>query len=1805
MAAEDTAVEPGDRADGSQLVDSGSYDVIRSRLTAHGRVLRTQTDELNQRRKEVFGGTEMAVVSTVRVRSEHNCVPRDIVTVDGALLVGYNVFLGLKSSTEVSDVLGLQRFSGSGEDVEVAPLPVDGCAGILVDEQFTKDFADLFRYYRDARLLQLRATATRLLAIFQIGRNLEDVKVLRWEIAGDGGVRYLDSRGERDHVLPPPHDFEWTLTTRDDHVSGRHPHVSILDEVFVETVGGDLTVKVEDNTSDGLGIYREPVDDPDQSLDDAEISFARIGQLILLKVLPFRELNHRYYIFNTRTHEVVREDAIGQACVQLPEDHGIVFPGGTYLATGEHKRLPGDTTGMVLERVVRSPNGEDILYVFHQVDEGIYLLLPYNLIRKEVQTPIRCSGYTLLADGAMVLFRLDSAEPTRVHPMQVWQTPFTSAEFAAAAPVDGSFLAKIGNAELVRGISDLYSVVRFIERSEPTRATYEDLVGAVRTVVDAYYWLGHEEVGNPLSTLHAALETSELIIDEFEKVLAIRQRASEALAHARQDLEQLIEAQQTSRWESVDQLMQALSSLRSQRGHLISLRELKAIDRPALDQLEQQAAEAFDRTSEACVQFLLEPEALRPLATQLDEVLGTAEGAETVAELEPLGQRLDELGDGLTVLSDVVGSLQVGEATERTAILQRISEVFAQLNRVRATYDGRRRSLATREGRAEFAAQFALFGQTVANAMALAESPEACDEQLSYLMVQLEQLEGRFSEFDEFLDDLAGKREEVYASFETRKQTLLDERQRRAQNLFAAAERILVGAARRSRTFSTTDELNAYFASDPMVLKLKELSERLLELGDSVRGDEVVSRLKTAQQEAQRALRDRLDLYEEGATVIKLGRHRFSVNTQEPELTLVPKGDSLAVHISGSDFFELVTDPELDEMRDLWDQVLVSETDEVYRGEYLALSVLEAAERQEQELSIGRLQAARVDLEELVGLVERFAAQRYDEGYDRGVHDVDAARILDAVLGLRAGAGLLRMAPSARALACLFWACLGDGPVRERFRARARSLGLLRATFGPSQEMELLAGEVSVQIQEFLADSGIQWEASAVRTAGVYLVEELVTIEPAFATSSGAIDLRNRLVETLEQSGARVGFEQQLEVLADRPGERLRLVWAWLDRLLESQDDSELDSLGPLVPEAAVLLVTERQIERVRTGAMLRVRVEGLLGQHPRIVERAMELRLDEFFERVGQLRHEGAGRFERYREVRQRVLEEARARLRLDEIRPRVLTSFVRNRLINEVYLPLIGDNLAKQLGAAGDEKRTDLMGLLLVISPPGYGKTTLMEYIASRLGLAFIKVNGPALGHRVTSLDPAEAPNATARQEVERINFALEMGNNVMLYLDDIQHTSAELLQKFISLCDAQRRIEGVWKGRSRTYDLRGKKLCVVMAGNPYTESGERFQIPDMLANRADTYNLGDVLTGKDELFALSYLENALTSSSTMAPLAARGLGDFYRFVRAAAGEEVPSTEFEHDYSSVEIGDVTAVIRHLFRVQKLLLTVNQSYIASAAMEDAYRTEPPFQLQGSYRNMNKITERVVPAMTDDEVEQLLDDHYLSEAQTLTTGAEHNLLKLKAMRGRLSNDEKLRWEHITGEFRRQRMLGGGDDDPVVRVTRQLNVLGDRLDGIRSAVDAAAAQARERGTAETTAEHEPQRDNHWEWMAAYLAKLDAVLQSLAKPEAAEAGLAVTVENLPPEGLDRLLVGQVELVENTLVPLAKLMTENVYAGRKLDDRITQILQQVDTLRRQLPSAATQSTANANKARRKKPTPAKGAKPVIKISSARRKR
>lgn len=1686
--------DAGDDARDAADLAGGNYEVIRRRLVAGGQTLRQKTDALNNRRKQVFGGTELQVIANERVRTENNCVPRDIISTGDRLLFGYNVFIGLKSETALGDVFALHRFepvsSGDGESgasdgagagaYDCSPLDIAENAPWLADERFQKDFQNLYRYYRDAKLLQLIRSDTRLLAVFQIGATHAESKVFRWRIQGDGTIAYMNDRGEDDYTFPPAHDFEWTALGREHHVTGRHSHLNIEDTLFVETTGGDLTIKVENNTDSGEGIYAEPVDDHNQTLDDAQFFYARLGGLIVLKILPFRETKWRYLVYSDRAHKIVRIDAIGQSCQQLPEDHGIIFPGGYFLQSGEHKVFEGDVEQLEFKRVVKSPNGEDVLYVFHRRRDGHYALHPYNLIRKEVQTPIQCHGYSMFSDGRIVVFRSVSEEPTRVHSMQVWQTPFTSAEFAASAPTDGSFLANVGNADLVRGISDAYSVVRLVGNDAPDRQTYEDIIASCSRAIDSYYWLGHEEVGG-LSTVVAEIRrTAELIIDEFEKVQAFRRQAAEAIVETEAQIAELERDLNSERWHDVSRFLDALTGLRGARGHIITLREMRYIDLARLDELEAHVVEHFDRVSRDCVRFLLRDEAFVPLKEQLDATLEKLEEVKKVADARPLKDAVDGTAEGLDLLNEVVGNLQIDDATQRTTILEGITEVFSRVNQVRAVIDAKHRELQSREGRAEFGAQFKLLGQSVSSALSVCDTPERCDEEQARIMVQLEELEGRFSEFDEFLGDLAAKREEIYDAFGGKKQTLVDERQRRAQNIIKAADRILEGVGRRARSLATTDDINGYFAADAMVMKLRQLAEQLTELGDTVKADELDARLKSARQNALRALRDRLDLYEDGDNLIRLGKHRFSVNAQALDLSMVERDGAMMFHLGGTDFYEGVDDAEFAETREYWTQDLVSETADVYRAEYLAASILFAAEKGDDGLSI---EALHDDNRTEGGLLERVrsvAQERYDEGYERGVHDADAALILDKLLAMRETAGLLRFSATPRALAVLFWsAATGDSTMTtacEGWHCRAQNLGRLRAAFADSSAARELAEELGQAILAFARSSGVDrvlhpeggrasgpesGSASGISdsdtaVAGSYLVEELMAAQPHFVLSHGAQKLAESLIQDMELHNVRSAFQDDMRSLEEQIAARLALARAWAEGYVASRP--ERADGAHWVIEAAVLLCTEESgLTRDVSSALTEVEVKGLLGRHSTIRDRAMVVHIDEFETRLRDFARRRVPGYRAYRALRSQVVSQERERLRLGELMPKVMTAFVRNKLINDVYLHLIGDNLAKQMGAAGGEKRTDLMGMLLLISPPGYGKTTLMEYVANRLGLVFVKVNGPSLGHSVHSLDPVEAPNATARQEVEKINLAFEMGNNVMLYCDDIQHTHPEFLQKFISLCDAQRRIEGVWKGKTRTYDMRGKKFCVVMAGNPYTESGESFQIPDMLSNRADVYNLGDVLSGREEMFALSYIENALTSNPALAPLATREQSDVYKLVRMAQGEDLPTTELSHGYSAVELNDIKAVLAHLFQCQRVLLAVNKQYIESAAQDDRYRSEPPFKLQGSYRNMNKLAEKIVSAMTEDEVAKLIDDHYLGEAQTLTTEAEQNLLKLGELRGRLDDEQGERWDQIRAEYQRLKRTGSADDDPVSRVTGTLTGLAERLEQIERALTESARQ----------------------------------------------------------------------------------------------------------------------------------------------------
>ena len=1622
----------------TQELERGTYEIIRNRLDAHASELRGRLEQLNHDRREVFGSIETKLLSTERITTANNCVPCDMKAIGERFIFGYNVHIGLRAETHLEDVFSVHSFREGTFHSE----PLD----LISDDLFISDFKQLYKYYKDTTFLRFQSRGPHLYMVFRVGRNVTDIKAFKWFIDGDS-LKYMDNRSDHELTYPPQHEFEWIRTHRDLHRQGLHPHITIDDRIFVETVGGDLTIKVEDNTDIGHGIYAEPVDDADQVLDDAEVFYAVVGNLILLKIKPYQEDKFRYLIYNDKLQTAMRLDAIEHSCVLLPEDHGIIFSNGYYLQTGEWKVYDNAQEDLLFERRLASPNGEDDLYVFFNRDEGIYVLLSYNMIEQHVETPIVCHGFSFFPDGHLVYFKAGD-DPQKHHALQIWQTPYVAEDFTPHEQTD-SFLYKIGNKDVVRGMSECHEIINLIGKDESYANLYVDLVKKSGDVIDSYFWLSNDETHRLDEPLQQIRDASSAAVSEFDKVVRVRRETKTQFTDVATRADRTLADIRAKRFDHISVFVDALAESRKLRGEIVSLKDLRYVDLPAVDGLETEIAESTERLSRQCVEFLLRDGSLTPYEQRVVQQKSEISTVEKVADARQLEDELLNGAAELEMLIDIVSNLKIDDATQRTQIIDSISTIFANLNQARASLKKRSQELMSVEGAAEFHSQMKLLSQSVVNYLDVCDTPEKCDEYLTKVMVQVEELEGKFAEFDEFIIQLSEKREEVYSAFDTRKVAIVEARNKRATALQSAADRILNGIKTRVAGFDSVNDINSYFASDLMIEKVREIVQQLTDLEDTVKVGDIQSRLKTIREDAVRQLKDRQELYVDGKNVIRFGKHLFSVNVQDLDLTTVVKDDGMYFHLAGTNYLERIDDERLQSASGVWDQEVVSENREVYRAEFLAYLYVQHLTNNGNAATTKMVDSSEADL---TAAIQAFMAPRYAEGYVKGVHDHDAARITKGLLEIRDSVGLLRYAPSARALATVFWHTYKDSEDGRRLETKLKAGGQIRKLFPSARHEHAFTDQLVVELKKFNEQHGL-FAPGLIEDAASYLADELTNTH-AFVADHHALAVCRGFQQHLERRHQVDAFRETLSAIEGDVKGQFMLLRQWVTAYLaEEASPAPQPPHEGLIDESVAILFDHSMRERTAINAEVTRTLSGLVGSHS--VTEGSEYELDylDFTSRLTSFHRDAVPQFEEFVATKRRITDEARESLRLSEFKPRVLTSFVRNKLIDEVYLPMIGDNLAKQMGVVGEGKRTDLMGLLLLISPPGYGKTTLMEYVANRLGITFMKINGPAIGHQVTSLDPAEAPNASAREEVEKLNLALEMGDNVMIYLDDIQHCNPEFLQKFISLCDGQRKIEGVFKARTRTYDLRGRKVAVVMAGNPYTESGDKFQIPDMLANRADTYNLGDVIGSSSTAFQLSYLENALTSNPTLNNLASRSTKDVYAIIQMAEADSPEGIELEADYSVEELNELVNVMRKLIRVRDVVLRVNEQYIASAAQADAYRTEPPFKLQGSYRDMNKIAERVVPIMNDEELETLIGAHYENSAQTLTTGAEANLLKLKQMLGKLTNEDARRWDDIKKTFGRNLLLGSsGEDDQVGRVVAQLTTFTDGLQQIKDTLE---------------------------------------------------------------------------------------------------------------------------------------------------------
>ena len=255
---------------------------------------------------------------------------------------------------------------------------------------------------------------------------------------------------------------------------------------------------------------------------------------------------------------------------------------------------------------------------------------------------------------------------------------------------------------------------------------------------------------------------------------------------------------------------------------------------------------------------------------------------------------------------------------------------------------------------------------------------------------------------------------------------------------------------------------------------------------------------------------------------------------------------------------------------------------------------------------------------------------------------------------------------------------------------------------------------------------------------------------------------------------------------------------------------------------------------------------------------------------------------------------------------------------------------------------------------------------------------------------------------------------------------------------------------------------------------------------------------------------------------------------YKRQAEGGEPAAEGLEGAYSAQELEEIQSVLRKLVVIRDIVMRVNAEYIASAAQADEFRTEPPFRLQGSYRNMNRLAEKVVALMNDDEVRDLVLNHYRGESQTLTTGAEANLLKFREMVGALSAEDTARWTGIKKTFQRNQFSRGADTgDPVGRVVAQLAAFQGGLESIQSTLASQLSRAAAPLTLEVPA-LAPALESLRVTMAEHLARGGAAIP--AGPVSSGPGVTESIERMGTQiGEGLRLLG--ESLRRTAVPASE--------------------------------------------------------------------
>ncbi|MFT4023223.1 MAG: hypothetical protein QM664_05495 [Flavihumibacter sp.] len=287
--------------------------------------------------------------------------------------------------------------------------------------------------------------------------------------------------------------------------------------------------------------------------------------------------------------------------------------------------------------------------------------------------------------------------------------------------------------------------------------------------MDAYFWIGDPACFDLAAPLRQIRDIANTAIDEFAKVQSQRKYAQEQLEGKRKEVEALVISIRNLSAASMDELVGMLGKTRAMQGAVIELLNIKYMAVDEVNSLKEILQQWNLSLSNDTVAFLLKENSLAPYEEKVKRQQELAAGITKVVDAKPVETAMGAIAGELEMLIDILGSLRIEDATQTTRIIEKISLIFASLNEAKADLARMTAQLKTKESAGEFHAQLTLLDQSMVNFLAMSVTPEKCDDYFTRISVQVEELESRFADFDDFVLTLADKREEVNKAFNSRR----------------------------------------------------------------------------------------------------------------------------------------------------------------------------------------------------------------------------------------------------------------------------------------------------------------------------------------------------------------------------------------------------------------------------------------------------------------------------------------------------------------------------------------------------------------------------------------------------------------------------------------------------------------------------------------------------------------------------------------------------------------------------------------------------------------------------------------------------------------------------------------------------------------------------------------------------------------------------------------------------------------------------------------------------------------------------